>query len=170
MQYPRHLPHGLRFIPLTAVVLALALAAGPPPIIAAYDTWCFDDPVIVVDGQLIDIRVGMPPANVATVRRTTLTVVIPRNVPGAVVVDDISAFPMTTTVSPTGPIWNGRGPLPLSVRTDVTAASAYPIAVTATPLLGLGVPLVGVFSPLTGTTSGTGTANTPLVLELALAR
>ena len=67
-------------------------------------------------------------------------------------------------------MWNGRGPLPITVRTEVTADAVYPIDVTATPLIALGTPLVGEPSPLTGTTSATGTSNTPLVLEMALTR
>ena len=158
-----------RLVPLLAAALVIGLAPGGVRG-AAYETWCWDDPVVVVDGQLIDIRVGMPPEHVPTMRSTTLTVVIPRNVTGAVVVDDISAFPMTTTVSPTGPVWNGRRSLPITVHATVTAPATYPIMVTATPLIALGTPLVGEPSPLTGTTSATGTSNTPLVMEMALTR
>ena len=67
-------------------------------------------------------------------------------------------------------MWHGRGPLPIRVRTEVTADPVYPITVTATPLIGLGVPLAGALSPLLGMTSATGTANTLLVLEIALPR
>jgi hypothetical protein len=158
----------VRLIPALALLLALAPAFGGRA--AAYETWCFDDPVILVNGQLIDIRVGMPVTDVVTMRSTTITVIIPRNVAGAVVVDDVSAFPMQTTISATGPAWSGKGSLPITVRVDVKAATPYTFTVTATPLAGLNAPLLGLLSPLTGTTSATGTANTALAMAMKLAR
>lgn len=160
-----------RILPVLALVLALSsVAALRGGRAQAWESWCFDDPVIAVDGQLIDLRVQLPLAQLLAMRSTTLTVVIPSNVRGAVVLDDVSAFPMKTVVSPTGPAWNGKGTLPLTVTTSVSATAGFPIKVVATPLLGIGAPLLGLLSPLTGTTSATGQANSPLTMPMWLAR
>jgi hypothetical protein len=150
--------------------MLLAPAHARVPSAHATAGWCFDDPIVIVNGQMIDIRVSLPLANLLSMRSTELTVVIPSNVKGAVVLDDVSVFPMKTVVSATGPAWNGRGSLPLTVTANVAAAKAFPIQVTATPLIGLNAPLLGLLSPLTGTTSASGTANTPLVMPMKLAR
>lgn len=150
-----------RLVPVIALLAALALPfAGRA---RAYETWCFDDPVIAVGGRLLDIQVQMPVDNLLTMRSTRLTVVIPSNVSGAVLVDDVSAFPMQTVVSPTGPTWNGAGALPITITAAVAAAAVYPIRLAATPLAALG-------SPLAGPATAMGTANTPLSMPFALER
>lgn len=155
-------------LPVLAALLALSL--GRSRAVEAAEGWSFDDPIIIVDGQLIDIRVQLPLTSLLTMRSTTLTVTVPQNVSAAVVVDDISAFPMKTTVSRTGPVWNGKGRLPFTVTTMVASATDFPIKVTATPLVGLNAPLLGLLSPLTGTTNASGAANTPVVMPMSLAR
>ncbi|MER3419047.1 MAG: hypothetical protein C4290_00305 [Chloroflexota bacterium] len=138
---------------------SLALWPGWPA--AAYETWCADDPLVAVDGRLLDIQVQMPLQNVATMRATTLTVVIPSNVAGSVLVDDVSAFSMQTRVVASAPAWDGRGPLPITVIVDVTATVSYPIRAVITPLTGAGVPLA---APIVAT----GTANTRLMVPFTL--
>ena len=142
------------------ILVTMLLFAGR---IEAYETWCFDDPLISVDGRLVDIQVQMPVSNVATMRTTTLTVVIPRNVGGVVLVDNVSAFPMTTTISRTGPTWNGGGDLPITVLVDVMADEPYPIRAVATPLLAPG-------APLADPTIMYGTANSTLSMPVFLGR
>jgi hypothetical protein len=160
----------LALAPLLALALFTVGTTRQAAPADAFETWCFDDPIIIVDGQLIDIRVNLPLANLLTMRSTTLTVVIPSNVKGAVVLDDVSAFPMKTVVSATGPKWSGKGNLPITVKAHVTSTKAFPIQVVATPLIGLNAPLLGLLSPLTGTTKATGTANTTLVMPMSLKR
>ena len=94
-------------------------------------------------------------------RSTTLTVVIPYNVLGSVVVDDVSAFPMQTRISSTGPRWDGSGPLPITIVVDVSADVSYEIRVVATPLLNL-------TTPLAEPTSAAGTTNIPLRMPMSL--
>jgi hypothetical protein len=143
---------------VAVVILALLLLARP---VSAVDGWCADDPVLVVHDITLDLQVQMPTTDVLTMRTTTTTVVIPRNVSGQVLVDDVSAFPMTTRVTATGPAWSGSGAMPITIQVDVTAATSYPERVVATQPLTLTQIL-----PNQATT--TGTANTPLVLSLAL--
>jgi hypothetical protein len=158
---------------LLAALVLLCLASLTAGRAQAYESWCFDDPIVAVNGRLVDIRVQMPVRNLLSMRSTTLTVIIPKNTTGAVVVDDISAFPMKTTVSATGPAWDGRGALPITVVTNVSAATSYPIKVTALPVASLDS-VRGLLNPgntlLAGSTSATGTANTPLKMSMFLGR
>jgi hypothetical protein len=148
---------------LLAALMVLATVFVPVPAAAASAGWCWDDPVIAVNGQLIDIRVGMPLTHLLTMRSTTLTVIIPQNVFGIVLVDDISLFPMTTRIEATAPPWNGRGAIPVRLVADVQASATYPIQLIATPLANLTTPLA---QPVTTY----GTANTPLALSLSVGR
>ena len=133
---------------LLALCVPLCLVLGAMPALAGHaradEVWCFDDPVISVDGHLVDVKVEMPLANLLTMRSTATTVVIPKNVPGSVVLNDISAFPMQTTISRTGAAWSGHGSLPITILTTVTASQSYPARVIAeadlTGLLMLGRP------------------------------
>jgi len=79
----------------------------------------------------------MPVSNLLSMRSTSLTIIIPANASGAVVVDDVSAFPMKTTISATGPVWNGLGALPITIVTDVSAGTNYQVRVKATPVASL---------------------------------
>jgi len=151
-----------RLVLASFVAFLLCATAGVPVTPAAASAgWCWDDPLVAVNGHLIDIRVGMPLAHVATMRSTTLTVIIPRNVAGAVLVDDVSLFPMTTRIAATGPHWNGRGGLPVMLVAEVQASTSYPIELVATPLANLS-------QPLAPAVRATGTANTPLYLSLTV--
>lgn len=142
---PRQLLAGLL---LAAVLMVLAGGAS------AYELWCADDPVVAVEGRLLDIQVQMPVDHLLEMRSTTLTVVIPRNTTGAVVVDDVSAFPMRTSIAPTGPPWAGTGGVPVTLVVEVEAATSYPIRLVATSL--------------TTSVMVEGTANVPLRLPLVL--
>ncbi|HLZ71380.1 MAG TPA: hypothetical protein VKV26_15880 [Dehalococcoidia bacterium] len=152
-----------------ASVLAVALvaagiaAAAPHGHARAFEAWCSDDPVISVNGNLVDLQVQMPVTNLLTMRTTTLTIVVPRNVGGAVVVDDISAFPMHTTISATGPKWSGHGAVPITIDAYVSASSSYTTQVVATPVLNV--------SNLLGSPSSTsGWTNSLIALQISVGR
>src|SRR5215207_9661919 len=81
------LPGGLsmrRLVLALFAVAALAVAAATPDRADAWEVWCFDDPVISVNGNLVDIQVQMPLDHLLTMRSTNLTIVIPSNTSGAV--------------------------------------------------------------------------------------
>jgi hypothetical protein len=151
-----------------------ALTLSSPRQASAYDTWCADDPIVWIGGHLLDVQVQMPVSRVLTMRSTTLTIIIPRNVPGFVLVDDISAFPMTTTVSARGPRWDGKGSLPITIIASVQATTSYEVRVTATPLLNSHSLTAGAASTLASAVSGpamtTGVTNTNVVLPFQLGR
>jgi hypothetical protein len=146
---------------LLLVVLLLGFRA--PEEVRAWEVWCADDPVVSVNGNLLDIQVQMPVNHVLTMRQTTLTIVIPENTSGTVVVDDVSAFPMTTRIAKTAPAWSGSGPIPITIVVEVSASSDYPVRIVATPLANL-------TTPLAAPSTLYGTANTPLVMPMSLGR
>ena len=150
----------MRFIAAALMLLALSVSLSSDRVVA-YEVWCADDPIVSVGGRLLDIRVEMPVDELVTMRATRLTVLIPQNVAGAVVVDDVSAFPMQTTVTARGPKWDGAGPIAVTIVVEVTASNSYPVRVAATPLSSLG-------TLLSGSTTAVGTANTRIELRLAL--
>src|SRR4051794_16221173 len=121
---PRLSPIRLAIAAAAALALcAIATIGRGDQKASAFETWCFDDPVVSVNGNLVDIQVQLPLLNLLSMRRTTVTVVIPQNVKGYVVVNDISAFPMTTTISATGPTWSGKGAVTITVITNVQSTA-----------------------------------------------
>ena len=148
-----------------ALVLALVLMLAPSlrGHARAGETWAADDPIVSIDGRLLDIQVQMPASQLSTMRSTTVTVLIPQNLSGQVVVDGVSAFPMQTSIVPRGKPWNGTGPIPLEVIVEVDAASDYPVRVAVTPLLNL-------TTPSASATTVTGTANSRIVVPVLLGR
>jgi hypothetical protein len=163
----------LRKFLLLPLALLLVLVPGLGRPAAAYESWCFDDPIISIGGRLVDVQVQMPIQNLLTMRSTTLTIIIPSNVSGYVVVPNLSAFPMTIKISRTGPAWNGRGGLPVTMLTNVTASSDYPVRLTATPVVSLdsvGGLLNLNNTLLAGTTIATGKANSTVKLSMTLGR
>jgi len=143
------------------ITLLLVFVSGGGRLADAGETWSADDPVVSIGGRLLDIQVQMPLEHVVTMRSTTLTVGIPRNVAGVVLVDDVSAFPMQTTMTATGAPWNGIGAIPIKLVVVVSAASDYPVRVVATPLANL-------TTPLAAPTTVTGAANTRIVVPMSL--
>lgn len=147
------------------LALSLLLVTGSAffatPRASAGEFWCWDDPIISVNGNLVDIRVDLPLAKLLAMRSTTLTVVVPKNVSGAVVLNDISVFPMKTTISATGPAWSGKGSIPITINTMVTSGGSFPIQVVATPVLNL-------TTLLAGPKSAAGTSNSPLSFAMTL--
>jgi hypothetical protein len=146
---------------LVALLLAIVATASAVNDVTAYETWCADDPIVVVNGRLLDIQVQMPVAELLAMRSTRLTVVIPQNVSGFVLVPDISAFPMETVVVARGPTWAGTGPLPVTLVVEVDAAKSYPIRLVAKPV----TPLLRLLAP---PVMATGTTNQRLELPLTL--
>jgi hypothetical protein len=144
---------------LMVALLALPMAARPAQ---AIETWCADDPIVSVNGRLLDIQVQMPVDKLLTMRSTTLTVIVPANVPAAVILDDVSAFPMRTTISRTGPAWNGSGGIPIVIEVHVVSRSDYPVRLVARPLLDL--------TTLLAAWTAEGTTNRTLRMPMALGR
>jgi hypothetical protein len=162
----------VRVLLVTVVIAAVVLAERGSRQADAYDTWCADDPIVSIGGHLLDVQVQMPVNRVLTMRSTTLTIIIPRNVFGFVLVDDISAFPMTTKVEASGPHWNGKGSLPITIIASVQATTTYEVRLTATPLLNSQSLVAGsartLSSVIAGPATATGTSNSTVVLPYSL--
>lgn len=166
----RSMPAVSRFFALFLVGAMLAVAPLSARDAEAFDVWCWDDPIVSVGGRLVDIQVQVPLNHLVTMRSTALTVIVPSNVPGSVIVDNASAFPMKTTISPTGPAWSGRGGVPITIIANVTASQNFPIRLSVTQLADLYQPLSVVGALLAGPITATGTANQPLQMTVTLGR
>jgi len=143
------------FRALTALTLLLATTfalTATAPHTQAFEAWCFDDPLIAVNGRLMDVQMRMPVAYAQTARSTALTIIVPKNVTGIVVLDDVSAFPMHTTISATAPAWSGTGAIPVVIQAYVSSATTFPTSVVATPLLAPGQ-IIGPSVSASGTTN-----------------
>lgn len=145
---------------LAPLMLVATIGAAAPQLSTGAHAdflWCWDDPIVSIQGHLLEIKTGQPLLNLLTMRNTALQIVIPSNVSGSVVLNDISAFPMQTTISPTGAAWSGKGSIPVTIKAVVTAGVSYSVQLTAQPLLDL-------THLLAGAKSTQGTTNTTITL------
>ena len=75
---------------LIALLLAWGGSMVMAPRAAAYRTWCRSDPVIIIDGVLVDVFVSAPPDALLTVTGPTeIVVTVPRDVDVWLVVTDL---------------------------------------------------------------------------------
>lgn len=82
---------------LSALVLVL-VAAFHPGQAAAGDIWCWDDPVIEIDGQLVSIDIGVRSTDLRDVRAVALVLTVPRGTKARVVYIESGAFTPTVQI------------------------------------------------------------------------
>jgi hypothetical protein len=134
---------------------------------SAFESWCFDDPVLVVGGQSIHFAPGVPEGQRHLIRGSTLTVTVPSNVSAYLAGVNAKNFPLTVSIV-RGNAWDGRGAIPVSATATVYGPSGIPTALKAWASSGglstmttatTGVPMtvaVGVAQTFGSTTSTAG--------------
>jgi hypothetical protein len=110
--------------------------------VAHADMWCFDDPVVSINGRQTTVNVGVN-ADAATVAAAgigaTVVVSVPAGVPTSVIIPP-STRPFLETFSfVTRGTWDGSGPIPVTVKVTFSSMTklhtllnvTYPSGATA---------------------------------------
>lgn len=91
------------------------------------DWWCWDDPVLVVNGQAVRILAGVPATDGRLVRMAEITVVVPEGVEARLVASVSIWFPLSTRLVRAGAV-GGDGTVLVTAILTVQASGALPIA------------------------------------------
>jgi len=144
-----------RFLLALVLLPILALGLSRAPAAHADLIWCFDDPVLVVNGTPVLLKVGVPLDRRGAVVSSSLTVTVPENVTAHLAGASITNFPIAVTLTRSG-VYSGVGPVPVSVAGLVVASTASPAILQATR------PSVGVVA------QSVGSAGIPLVINFGM--
>src|SRR5262245_49676439 len=97
--------------------------------------WCFDDPLALVQGRVIDVQVGVPLTSIRNINGPVqVSLYVPSNVSANVLLSTGLLYPITTKVVRTSEVW--RAGTPVNVRVDVLARSkagtSFPVTMLVT--------------------------------------
>ena len=112
-----------------AALLLLGVAAVRVPPARANVAWCWNDPVLVVNGRAVQLKLGVPLSEAATVTDATLVVTVPAGVPATLAAANAAAFITRLrldVVLATDPslAYNGTGPVPVRVEATINAPTS----------------------------------------------
>ena len=147
--------------PVTLMLLALALVTSltlsPVATVHASVDWCWDDPVVVIGGRSVTIRIGVhgTPTEVRrNVRAANITIYVPEGTAAALSVSTNVYFREHVTFVPvSGGVLVGK-PIPVRVVVTFDALKQLPAAMQITPVLTLHLSSVLTTTTTFGTTSG----------------
>jgi hypothetical protein len=124
----------MRRVGLIAAVALLLIASGARSArtASAGVAWCYDDPVLVINGQVVHITIGVE-ADRSAVTSSLLTVTVPANVDAHLsgVNNGGAAIGKLNTVVALvpGPAVTGAS-IPVMVSATVNATSSFPVSLT----------------------------------------
>ena len=122
---------------LAALVLVL-IGALHPRHAAAGDIWCWDDPVIEIDGQLVSIDIGVRSTDLKDVRAVALVLTVPRSTKARVVYIEKGAFTPTVQIQESRDDDRDNDALRLDVLMTSSRRFTYQIVISAPAARSLG--------------------------------
>ena len=126
---------------VTSIMLVATAFARPAPSSADL-VWCWTDPVLVINGKVVNIKVGVPEAQRHSAK-SSLTVTVPANVSAILAGTNAANFPVDVRLVQSG-TYDGSGPIPVTATAVVAAPDETPSALTAWQ------PSVGTVAQTTG--------------------
>ncbi len=126
---------------ITALSGVALLAAGSwhARSASAFDVWCYDDPLVSINGRIVDTQVGVQaPLQTAqsAVQAATITYILPSNVSASLIASTNWVFPENVVFQNSAPAWNG-GAIPVTIQVSFQATSTLNAGVTtATMAMG----------------------------------
>jgi hypothetical protein len=111
-------------------VLASLAPGGQVSRASAFESWCFDDPVLVVAGQSVHFALGVPEGHRRLIRGSTLTVTVPSNVSVQLSGTNARSFPLAVSIV-RDESWNGHGAVPVSATAVIQGPHGVPTALKA---------------------------------------
>jgi hypothetical protein len=103
-------------------VLSLMLSSS---VAFAGVSWCEEDPLFLLNGNVLDLTTGVPAADAGSVKSIVYDVRVPWNALLTTVLVVPSRFPTKATISRTLPAWWGIGGMPVVANVTVHAANDF---------------------------------------------
>ncbi len=125
----------LRFFLTLLPVLALCWAAAAHSPAASADMWCFDDPVVSLNGQQVTLDVGAAGTSTylhKTIAGATITVAVPAGVSTALVLLQNKPWPETVRFVQSQTVWSPGQPLPVTVTVSFSSSAKVLTELAAT--------------------------------------
>lgn len=120
----------MRFYRIAGVValavVCLLVSSTIAPRAQASEWWCWDDPVVIVEGQVVQVRVGVPQSLKHRVTLADIVVTVPYGVDAEVVAVPSPHFPQAVTMVRTARLAPGED---IVVSAQVTVRSQAPMTV-----------------------------------------
>lgn len=142
---------------LAVILLALfgSQAAARP--VSAWESWCEEEPVVLVNGQPLIISVAVPQAALPLISGAAqIRVSVPAGVSASLIANDPRWFPDTVSFATSARPWNGQGAVPVDIVLTLPGSQNFPVnLLIEKPNL-----------PLTSTIQGT--ANEPIAVHVQL--
>lgn len=117
---------------VVAVLLPAALlVAGPAHKAQASEWWCWDDPVLVVDGRAVHVLVGVPRGALGSVSIANVIVTVPNEVDAKLTALTAPRFPVNATIERAGHR-RPDGSFTVSATVTVQGAGSFPTGLMLT--------------------------------------
>ena len=111
---------------LRSVLFILVALIATGAVAHAETEWCAEDPVLVIDGRVVDITTTFDRAYLGTIRDAILfEVEVPENVMSVAAIGVSTFVPHEIQISRTLPAWDGLGSLPVVARVTVRADASF---------------------------------------------
>jgi hypothetical protein len=121
-----------------SVVFVVCSLVGRTGVAHAETEWCAEDPVLIVDGRVVDITTSFDRAYLPSIRAPMLfDIQIPVNVVSAVAVGVSIDVPFDVRIAKTLPAWDGIGSMPIVARVTVYANASFDTFTRITGVTGV---------------------------------
>lgn len=117
---------------LAAAVLGVVMALGR--ISGSADAsvwWCWDDPVLVIDGQVLHIYTGVPSSAIKRVTLADLVITVPPGVDVKMTANNAPRFPQQARLVRSGAV-NPDGSIPITATVTVNGHGRFDTAIKIT--------------------------------------
>jgi hypothetical protein len=94
----------------------------------ASEWWCWDDPVLVINGQVVHVYTGVPNNAVRRVTLADMTITVPNGVDVRMTANNAPRFPQQVRLVRSGSV-NADGSIPIKASVTVTGHGRFDTAV-----------------------------------------
>jgi hypothetical protein len=117
---------------LMAVMLgAIAVLARPAGSADASEWWCWDDPVVVINGQVIHVLTGVESRAVHRVTMADVVITVPNGVDARMTASTAPRFPQRARLVRSGSV-NADGSIPITASVTVNGHGRFAAAIKIT--------------------------------------
>ncbi len=124
-----------RFLTALVAIAALAFSTGlgRSTTAGAADEWCWEDPIVSINGHVVHIDLGMAKADLPKLTGTVqVTIFVPQGVPASVVNVDQTYFKENVRIMRSWEVWKSGEPIPVFVSVYVPSSSSVKVAMRIT--------------------------------------
>ncbi len=113
---------------LITAIAALAVLTGGRIAQASWD-WCFEDPIVDINGSRVTIEIGIPVSNLPDIKGpVTVRIAVPKKVDAIIVFVTNDSFQEDVRIVRTDAKWEQGEAVPVSVTARADGTTIFPVA------------------------------------------